>query len=417
MHYLKAIGLALIIHAIFIFPMTIFGVDRALVLPKGVNHLGFRYGNINALGDRYFNDGQVYNTADRYSQALDLEKILKVAAPETKLRIQDLINTLNQMAGYDMGSQLHPGTLRFEAEANIQYYAPVYARGITNRWTLGIGIPIVQYRSNLRVKQSESNFEYFKQQFGGLNPAIYDGLVEFEQGVIKAFYETLETNGYEKPTSHQQSFIGDIQILSMHQIAKTKRFSTLLEAVLQLPTGPKDDPDNFLDLSNFHQTGIGVGLIQDFFIAKTWSLTGSASYFARLPDQSEKRVPLDEDDVLPGPESKETVHRDLGDTITLQLNTQYEWNDYFATALGVESNFKGRDNYSGSSQRSYYLLSEDTQSEWHRGIVNIEYSTVKSFLKGISTIPYGIMYEFSDYFAGRNVERQQLHEIVLKMYF
>lgn len=392
-------------------------IDKAAVLPKGVYHSSFRAGLISEIGERYGTGGTLNNLGDNLSKNFDLKEIMAVTSPEKRAKINDLVNTLNQFGESKIGDQVNLGTLRFSIDPSVQFYAPVLAYGLTERFTIGIAVPVVNFKSHVSVFQTSSNIPQIKAQVPGVDTKLTDGLNELNQNLVTAFGEALQTRGFKALHDHDDSYIGDIQLVGLYQVYKGHPFSTVLKGLIVLPTGPQDDPDDLGDLPALHQGALGLGVIQDYHIAPKWTVGAGFNYLMKIPDRIEKRVPLNGDDALPDISQKEMLNRDLGDTATASINARVELTDSLEAGVGYEWGVKGADYYQGSRSYDYTLLSRDTHSTWQRMEAELEYSTVKDFLGGKSDLPWGISYEFSDTVAGTNIEHQRVHELGLKMYF
>ncbi len=397
-----------------------FAIDKAQVLPKGVNYGSVRLGMMDRMGEIFGPSGGISFRGDALSQEFDLPKIKKFADPSMSEKLDKLTKTLDTFGSGGLASQLSLGTLQFQVDPNINYYAPVYARGVTENLTLGIAFPIVNYKVDVGIRQVNSNVQKVKKEMQPLidqSAELRAGFKDLEQSLVTRFDEMRMKAGYKPVRSRDDTFLGDVQLVAFYQVVKDFRNSLVLRGGVILPTGPEDDPDDLADLDNQHQGAVGAGGIFDRSLGGRWTWGTGLYFLARIPDHSPQRVPKSEDDALPGADRKETLDRDLGDTATATTNIRYQVSDYIEAAVGYEAGTKGPDRFSGSHDWEYQLLSKNSYQTWNKAVVALEYSTVTGFKNGADPIPFSISYDFSDTFSGVNIERQQVHEVGLKMFF
>lgn len=396
-------------------------IDKAQVLPKNVNFLSLRMGIADHLGEMYGNGGGISYRGDNHSQEIDMAKIKKFAKDDLKADLEKLVKVLNTFGNSKMADQLSLGTLQFDVDPTVRYTAPIYGRGITERFTMGIAFPIINYKADIGIRQVGSNVPQIKKELEAVtdqSEELKKGLNRLDESLVETFQKTVADRGYKPVKSREDTFLGDIQIVGFYHLIKESRENMILKTGLILPSGPEDDADDLTDLPNQHQTAIGTGVVNDINIYGRWTWGLGAYFLARLPDRASKRVPRSEEDSLPDAERKESdLDRDLGDSLTGTTNIQYQINDYFGFSAGYEIGTKSPDQYQGSNDWDYSILSKNTYQSWNKSMFALEYSTVAGFIGGRDPIPFTISYDFSDIFAGTNIERQQIHEVGLRLYF
>lgn len=397
-------------------------MEKTGVLPQGVNFFSFRGAYVGGIDQKYNSGSQLYNQGDLYSTSFDIQELKNFATPKNAERLNQLTDLLNGLSTDNVGDRVSSGTLKFHAEAELKYVAPIYARGITSHWTLGIAVPIINFQARGTVTQTGSNIEQIKKEYQSLydyNQDFRDGLNELSD-MKTQFNKALQEKGYDpigETHKKNDTFIGDIQILNLYDLGHAQGWAGTLKFVTVLPTGPQDNPDDLLDLSNQHQTALGLGYIQDLKLWPRWVMGSSVNGLMRLPDNIEKRVPTSRNDKLPGPETKEGLRRDLGDQVSVAANLRYQLLTSLEVGGGYELGSKEEDKYSGSRGYDYSLLGESTYQSWQKIIISMEYSSVNDFLSGAASMPMGVSYDYSDVVAGINIERQQVHELNIKVYF
>jgi hypothetical protein len=377
-------------------------------LPANVDSPSFRYGNLDGIGERYTENGSLVKLGDYKSVNFDAQTLQKFNADARKL-----INALNRFGGTGLGDKLNLGVLRVETEPNVNYFAPVYARGVTSKWTLGAGVPFVKYKNKIKLSQQFSNIEYYRKQFSGLSAELDEAL---NTDLGKATNDTLTQKGYKRLQSHDDSFVGDVQLVSVYKFFDDSRTALIYQAQVNLPTGPAYDCDDLAALNVFGRTNVNNTLAYSYKFSK-FTAVPYVSYIFNVPDQITERVPSNPDDTLPDAANKERIGRQIGNSQVAGGNLFYDWTDQLGFGTGYEFANKEADSFTGSRGLRYDLLSKNTASTYHKVKAQIIYSTVSSYFKKKSLLPMIASLELSDYIAGANVERQLAQEINLMLFF
>lgn len=393
-------------------PSITYALDSADVLPAHINSPAIRFGQISGIGERYTATGALVTLTDANSIVFDATKLAQIEP-----RVQQLVNVLNQFGQQNMGDALTLGTLHININPQINYIAPVHAFGITKKWTLGVGVPVIRYSNDINMYQSGSNLEAIRAQTGGLSAQMDSAFDELSVGLVSQAQKELSSKGYLPLENHRETFIGDVQVASLYQIYNDTKYGVLTKTTLGLPTGPQDDPDDLADLGTFAYTSVEQTLLGTYRPRANWRLSAKAGVRYTLPDRIEKRVPKDETDSLPDANSKENVSRTNGILGSIGASTSYFFLRRWSAGLGVDYLAKAADSYSGSRGGRYDLLARETNSSATRMRVGISYDTISAYFSKAAMIPAMISYEFSDTIRGFNVERQTVHELTLTLFF
>ena len=389
------------------------------VLPKGVWHPRLIFGKISEVA-HLFDDSSRLTSISRYNMDFDSE-FLEQMDP----RVEELVDALNEL--YDgAGDRLHLGSLKFYGGPDISYFAPILAYGLSDRWTVGIGLPIVSMYGNVRTEtegiNTANNILYDATPFtGGREDFRYKELIEELKGFTnlkKRFDETLKEKGYKTFEESRFRGIGDLQIFSFYNYFNRYPWSFTLMTTINLPTGPKDDPDDLIDFPNFSQTGIHLKTHHQYQISKQFSLGSALGYYYIMPDRLVKRVPRDEDDLLPDENRKEFLYRNLGDEISVETYGIFNAMEFLSFDFSLALFLTGSDYYLGDRQGyDYSLLSDNTKGHWVEGKVGVSFSSIPWFSRGRFPLPLILSYSYSDVFYGRNTHREVRHEASLLLFF
>ncbi|MBL7546232.1 MAG: hypothetical protein JNL11_20595 [Bdellovibrionaceae bacterium] len=379
------------------------------VLPKGINSPMFNYGFFQNLEQRFEGDGSLWKMGDLRSVQYDANYLSKVS-PEAR----NLITALNAF-GQSHGEIINYGILKFDINPSISYFAPIYARGITDNWTIGVGAPIVTYEVDVQMYTSHSNLESYKTLYMGRVNKDLDEALNLD---IKA--ETLKTisqKGY-KPLGHlKQQFLSDMQVVSIYRFHQSPPLDLFYLTTLGLPTGPAWDPDDLVALNTTGYSSIENMLAGNFKGPFGFGFTPYVGYQYVLPDKITARVPVDEEDTLPGAEQKDVVSRNTAGKWIVKSEVDWRATSALSFSSSYTQNQKSKDTFSGSGDKRYDLLGRRTNIREEIYSFKVTLSTVTSYFKKQSLFPYMVYYEFSDLFKGENVYRRTLHEVNFKMFF
>lgn len=395
------------------FALSAWGLDSPEILPKGVNSPALRFGQITGI-DREFTDrGTIQSLSDGLSVEIDASAIAR-AEPEAL----QLISALNAFSPYRYGDQLSLGVLHIDSKPQINYTALVHAWGLSDRWTLGFGIPALKYRNQISVYETGSNVAAYQAQFSQVSPELSAGLARLAStSVVTSFSQELATKGYAPLESKSESLWGDLQIVSLFQFLKTKTTALTHRLTLVLPTGKKDDPNDLADLDLFGRTAIDNSILAQRKLSPSFSIQGRAGLEVFLPDRVDKRVPLNDLDQLPDQQGLETVNRGANWGTSLAGSLTWSMSSFFSTSAGVEMKKRGDEQYSGSSRRSYTTLSKDTGSEAQVGRLGFNFSTVKAYQQNNFSLPMMAGLELNDTLAGKNTPRESRAEFSLTLFY
>lgn len=391
------------------FSLNCLAINTAF-LPEGVYSPAIRHGHVNGLDQRFNDKGSLVSLTDINAIEFNAKTLSKFNS-----QAQNLIHSLNRFGAFKMGDSLNLGTLEIHARPQIDYTAPILAKGITNRWTLAIGIPVIRYTNEVTLSQSFSNIGYYKQEFAGLSTEL-DQALETDLGA--STQQALQEKGYRRLENRSQQFIGDIQLVSLYKLYEQADMTLILQSTLNLPTGPAYDPNDLLALNNtFHKTSLENSLAWSKWFSPSWKFTPYVSLKYTLPEKIDARVPTNEDDILPDQNTIESVNRKDGLGYEIGLQNAVDLSDQFQVSLDYRVGAKDTDQFSGARQTRYDLLSKDTFSRWQKISFEITYSTVKSYFRKSSAVPFILGVNFFDTLSGVNIERRFGQEISFTLFF
>lgn len=402
-------------------------LEDITLLPKGVRAFMYRQGQISEIGNKYSSNYQLGSIQYRISQRVDAS-LIKELNPE----FEELVEVLNnEFPGYNLGDKVYLGDLIVEGSPKVNYSAPVIAYGVSDRYMMAIAVPIVKFSVNITARQEgmhnieeirnslPSDYGDYRGQGETFSDRLEDAYTQLRDAssLTSQISKICSEKGLRCLGEYNQDIIGDIQWIHRYLLYKGNHWSLMYRAHVNLPTGPEDDPNNLIDLPLFHRSFVDSALVTQYRIGN-WKFHNSFGYVFHKSDQVDKRVPSSASDILPGPERLETLNRKLGDVLKYEFNVAYDFKQKFGFAAGMQKEWKYSDSYSGSFlDRDYSLLSRDTGAELLKLKLAVSYNTINDFLQKKFPVPLSVSYNFSDIVSGKNVERQNLHELSFAVMF
>lgn len=390
------------------FSLQSFAISTS-TLPENIYSPALRYGHIEGLDQRFTETGSLVKLTDYRSIEFDAKTLAKF-----NTQAQQLIATLNRFGAFGIGDSLNLGVLEIQTQPTIEYTAPVLARGITSRWTVALGVPVIHYQNNVKLSQSFSNINYYRNQFSGLSNELDQAL---NTNIGESTQQVLAAKGYRRLENRNEKFLGDLQLVSLYKLYEDENLSVMHQATLSLPTGPQYDPNDLLALNTFHKTSLENIFSLSKKIGSIWKVTPYTSFRYNLPEKIDARVPLNEDDVIPDQSSIENVEKQEGLSLEVGLQNSVDLTDSFQVTLDYKLGVKAEDRYNGSRSSRYDLLPQNSKSRWQKASVDFVYSTVKSYMKKSAAIPFMLSLSLFDTLAGQNVERRTGQELSMTLFF
>ncbi len=377
-------------------------------LPTNIYSPAFRYGQISGLEDRYTENGTLVRLTDYKSIEFDADTLAKFNA-----KANELIATLNKFGLYKAGDLFNLGTLQIETKPEIKYFAPILAKGISETWTIALGLPVIKYSNQISLTQKFSNIDYYNQ-FRGLSPELDQAL---DTDLSAETQKVILAKGYQPLQSQQKQFLGDIQLVSVKKILQNINSSLVHLLTVTLPTGPNYDADNLLALNTFHEFSIEnkIAYVKKIFYFLDFVPNISMKYY--FPQKITARVPKNTDDVLPDNNSKDEVTKSAGLTFETGLQLVASFSDQFKLSGGYIYGEKQADTYSSSPKGDSSILALNTKSKLQKVNLDLSYSTVQNYINSKKFIPMIVSLNIYDTIAGVNVERRLGQELNLTLFF
>lgn len=389
------------------------------VLPVGRYQVTLRMGQVSEIQDKFNNDGTLQSPS-RMNKRMDNKFLMK----QPEFRAFAKMMKQHMLPNVDIEKEADMGAVEFRGHASVGYFAPQIARGMTQNWSVGIAIPVVRYEADIEAYNTGVNtlkpiigaaFDPSESQ--ELSKSQSKQIKSMDSGPKAVMADKLSSSRYKSISLRDEQFMGDIVLGSSLRLYDSKKVDFYLLHQLTLPTGPKDDPDDMLDLNIFGKTQLQTILFTNYDVLSWLELGFGVSYTWGIEDDIVKRVPKTTGDDIPEYSSRQTVNKDPGDAVGAQLYSNVKLSDYYHVGAGYEMGRKQSDSYSGSRNDRYDLLERNTNTQFGIAKFKATYSAVNGFMRGVEKIPYSVTYAFADHVYGKNVEREMTHELLLKFYF
>ncbi len=186
---------------------------------------------------------------------------------------------------------------------------------------------------------------------------------------------------------------------------KGLNFRTAVGAVLRLPTGEIDSPDNFIDVG----TGRGTAAFEgrwfgDILVGNRFWQSFIVRFNKPFEDDQEIRIIDLPNERLAALYRKQMVHRALGSTFEFETTPRIILNDFFSLSGQYVYRHKAEDEYTGTFTIPLAItgfsdvtldastLNLETEQSEHRLGGGISFSNLFSFEQGKAKIPFEVTY-------------------------
>ena len=240
-----------------------FYFDSATVLPQGVRTLRYNY-FMGEGNDMFGPSGKVVGLGNPMNVDVSYQEFID--AQDTDVEKGVLKGYLTRH-GRDMNSLAGKTTGTVNVELNAQ--VPIFAWGITEKWTMGAVIPIVTLRTHMDTGfVANSDLQKIANQ-------LVDEGKGFKAKEVKSKTDAVipdknDKYGYKpfvSPLSHrEETSLGDIRIVNKVQLFSNDRYAVAFINELMLPTGRTADIHRAIDVpTGDGQFDLHFGAVGQYF--------------------------------------------------------------------------------------------------------------------------------------------------------
>ncbi|MCB0393457.1 MAG: hypothetical protein KDD25_02790, partial [Bdellovibrionales bacterium] len=298
---------------------------------------------------------------------------------------------------------------------------PVLAYGITNWWTSALVVPVATTDVKVDtgfVKSSNGNrfHDYIATQDYKRRTAE-----EMRKKTTDAINYSATDKNYDKVEGFTETEIADVVLVNKFKGIESKRWNLGYKQTLTLPTGRELDTNRVIDApSGDGQWDVGIGAVTEYMpLARdSWKIVLATGYTFQLPDYGSRRIPESSDSKL-SEDIDDDTRFDLGDIFYAQLGTKIGIAPGFGFVLGSSYQHKEADKFNGGkyNSRRYSILDEDTEEEMTSALAGLSYSTIPFFKQKSYAVPWEMGLSYAKILAGRNINRADLLQFEMAMFF
>ena len=391
---------------------TPFSLDSAAVMPKGVRSVRLT-GFTTEIGTKYDTYGSMVPLANGFNKKVTWGELID--SQPAGFERGKFVGGLESMG---IGMDQEAGDARGIVDVRLTTTVPVLAYGITEKITLGIGLPIVY--TNLNVSTGWQASPAFEAQLATLsNNGFHNRVLSYRDQLNNVVATKLSNYKYELPQNESRTEIGDLNVGGKYQIYKDMRWQAALAPKIVVPTGRTANVNKIVDPApGDGQPDFGLGGVVEYSPHAKVSFYGSTSYTYQVASTKAKRVPISPNETAT-PDIDHTIQEKIGDIMTAGLGLRWKAAELVSFGLGGHYLYKPEDQYSGSRYPThrYAWMSKDTEQKMVAGTLGLTFSTIPLFLAKKFPVPLEASVNLSRVFSGQNVGIANLAAFELAAFF
>lgn len=389
-------------------------LPSAMVLPKGVRNINFK-GAYTSPDSVFKNDGERAGLANPMN--MQITGADAIIGKDNNLEKAGLLQKLRAI-GEDESTVIAKSLGQINGQVAVS--APIFAWGITDKWTAAVVVPIKRYSLNIHTGVKQTNKKAIKALRSHLaDSGMGKEIEEFERKMADPIRWKARDYGYDEiPGLENKTQLGDIQIVNKYQVISKPFHKLTLSGGLTLPTGKPMLVDKLVNIAGGDgQTDISVGANYDYQLGKYLTFSSGIAYTAQFADTVERRMPEQAKSLI-GREKDANISRNLGDIMGASVASTFKIK---GAALGVGYNFqyKQEDTYEGSTFASerYGWLAKDSEQNMHALLAKIGYDTIGLYQEGKFPVPLLFSVTHTQIVSGKNVVKNPLTTLDISMFF
>ena len=387
--------------------------ESTAVLPKGIRNVKMLSFTTEVLS-KFDSGGSVNSLGSKFQKNVTYSDLYK-GRPAAE---QELTKGYMQSQGIDNPETKTFGSTTGSASARVTATIPVFAFGVSEKWTTALAFPIVY--TNTFVDTAFSVTEGGQAFFGKLASDTNTNKAKAgQQKFINPVVDQVNYLGYEPLQGESQTSLGDVRWINKYLISKNISRAILIKQFVTLPTGKVANPNNLMAISTGDgQWDLGAAAIADWYLSPKFTLTTHLDYTAQAPDHTAKRIPVSSDSSL-SPDTDYKTYRNLGDLAGGSVALKYEVHETTTLGVGYSIQHKYGDVYRGSqyAQARYDYLTNDTDQDMRAVLAGVNFSTIPLFRKKLFAAPLEAKANYTEILAGRNVAADSIYAVDVSVYF
>lgn len=392
---------------------SLFAFENAKVLPPGVRNLTVR-NVMTSISGKTDSAGVTQPLAQPLQKDLTFKKMVNNEKGVKKTMLQAFL--LHE--GFRENEAA--GTYTADMSGNVHVIAPIFATGITERWTLGMALPFYQSKMKAAVgfrasKRGQEFVDRLQQPQNNLTESALEAADKMNDAVGQLNKKLVE-NGYERLESWSGNDIGDLTVLSKYRLINRERFQLANMSGVVAPTGSTQEQNALLSVpTGFGVWGLFTGFSADMYLRSDLFVNQYGKYTYEAPDSRRLRLATEDESIEVG--TKATSFK-LGDLYEAGTSIQYEPHIGLLAGIGYVYTYKEKDQYQLSNNPdAKEKLEMDTDQQAHTVEYRLGYSTLPAFQDKTFAVPVSTTVEYKQVIASRNTLVKNLISVDLMLFF
>lgn len=384
------------------------------LLPKGIRSPRIKYLNID-IQDKFTASGSVVPIAS----ALNKEVSWKDVGKSKEGVEQELFEASVKSKGFSLSDG--PGATTGDVNIRLDVQVPIFAYGITKKWTLALATPIYRVQSRVATGfvANSSGSAWLKS----INKSSVLKADEAKTKLENAIQQKLSDKGYLALEDENFSHIGDIKLISKNLLLENKAHRLLLKSEVVFPTGKRPNPDLIVDIpTGDGQTDISMTIIYDyerFFssIGNRLRFESHMGYIWQSANYRTWRIPEEQGSSIG--EEKQKLWTDLGDQFRLGGSLTYgDTKDGSSFGVGYDYQYQqALDIGSKGIREVRFIEGLNAEAQLHSFTMVYGYSTIGAFRKKKFPVPMQLNISMAQPVAGTNLNESKIIHSELTLFF
>ncbi len=389
-----------------------YGMENTKVLPKGV---------------RSFNIKSVHTTVDQKTDSVGLfHSIAEPLAKEFTFKkvLDGEKNPINKMLlqAFMQGKFTENdslGTFTADMKGNIQVTAAIFSYGLTDRFTLALGVPYYQAKMNVRVgfraSENAQKFVNSLNEPSNNQTAKAREVADKLTHAVRELNRKLTDNGYSEIQDVQRSGIGDITVAGKYLFLDHDFIKLANTSGAVAPTGYAGDPNILVNVPfGTGSWGLFTGFAADEFLRPDLWLNQYFKYTYQIPTHKNVRLKTEEETITV---AEERAWSKLGSRWETGISTQYEPWFGLVAGLGLTHAGKTGDRYDTDNQAAKETLEKDTFERSTYWEARIGYQSIPAFKRKEFPVPFSLTLEAKRHISSMNTVVKDLYTADFSVYF
>lgn len=383
-------------------------LESSQTLPGGVRNP--RFMNILlSLDTKFSSTGEDEPLGHKLNKQITWNDIIEAKSEQID---KTLIEAVIQNPKYGIDAKGSPGKATGIVNSYVNIKVPVLAMGITDRFTLGVAVPIVS--ADVAVDTGFATSEDGKKFIDAICETSPEKCHEAAAKLNNATAEKLARLGYQPLSSRVYKGVGDVQLVGKNLWYTDSDQNIATKVAVTLPTGRTANPDLALDVpTGDGRWKTGLTLIYDRRLGEPSKWTMYAGYTLLWAHSTTKRLPKSDTDSLSS--DKAELSRKLADQAIAGTTIDYTFADLALTlTTGYSVQYQAKSRYEGSAQdtttrvRYGYLEDLEPSQVLHAAMLGAGFSTVNWYKEKKAPLPLQVNLMYSQPLAGRNAPKNRI---------